>query len=126
MKSVCIYLILLGLIISPMPNTIGNLCRYPRPTACTDDYNPVCGISGMTKAIFSNWCMACSNPRVLYWRTGQCTNNFVPLPVIVNPIVRGRRAVRHHHAAHTTGTSTPKGGKGQENVSQESQAQQEK
>jgi len=59
-------------------------CEDPRPQMCTREYMPVCalrdtGVRCVTtpcpsteQAEYANGCEACSDPKVIEWRTGSC------------------------------------------------------
>ena len=49
-------------------------CKDPRPQICTMDYSPVCGISqDGSKKTYSNGCGACSDPKVMEYSQGVCS-----------------------------------------------------
>ncbi len=45
-------------------------CQDPRPEVCAQFYEPVCGSDGRT---YSNGCVACSHPEVIYYTLGDCS-----------------------------------------------------
>lgn len=50
------------------------VCKEPRSTICTMDYQPVCGhFADGTAKTFSNACTACSNKNVVGFTQGTCS-----------------------------------------------------
>jgi hypothetical protein len=71
----------------PSPDDLARLdarCEAPRPDVCTQEYRPVCGLvdTGVPCVTmpcpaeewltYSNACTACSDPRVIGYRSGEC------------------------------------------------------
>ena len=50
------------------------VCPEPRPQICTMDYLPVCGqLQDGSFKVYSNGCSSCSDPAVVGYREGECT-----------------------------------------------------
>jgi len=48
-------------------------CKEPRPTVCTMDYTPVCGLhKDHSVKTYSNGCSACAIAEVVSWTKGKC------------------------------------------------------
>lgn len=56
----------------PMNRVEGAACPEPRPSACTMEYDPVCGQGADGQRTYSNGCQACANPDVLGFEPGPC------------------------------------------------------
>ena len=50
------------------------VCPEPRPQICTMDYVPVCAqLQDGSFKVYSNGCSSCSDPAVVGYRAGECT-----------------------------------------------------
>lgn len=50
------------------------VCPEPRPQICTMDYVPVCAqLQDGSFKVYSNGCSSCSDPAVVGYREGECT-----------------------------------------------------
>lgn len=50
------------------------ICPEPRPQICTMDYVPVCAqLQDGSFKVYSNGCSSCSDPAVVGYRDGECT-----------------------------------------------------
>jgi len=68
----------------PKQDALYKACNEPRPQICTREYRPVCGTrdtgircvttpcASQEHKTYGNACTACSDPKVIEYRSGEC------------------------------------------------------